>query len=106
MLPSHLSRMLSVCINGDYADATVRQRIKSQCIPYLSQHRREVLAGSFKGRHIRPCGFVQKMMEKARIIRQALAYAHQRLIASEPANNVISFQAAAQRRASMYTATA
>ena len=28
MLPSHLSRFMSVCLNGDYKDAKVREQIK------------------------------------------------------------------------------
>ncbi|MCF5371966.1 hypothetical protein [Pseudomonas syringae] len=99
MLPSHLTRMISLCINGDYEDPAVRERIKLQCIPLLSQHRREVLSGTFKGRHCRPAGFIVKMAEKVRLIRRTLAHAHRDLIISESGTNVISFQAAAQRRA-------
>lgn len=106
MLPSHLMRMISVCVSGDYNDPAVRQRIKLQCIPQLSLHRREVLCGSFKGRHDRPSGFIRKMNEKTKIIRQSLVHAHRKLNDLEPATNVISFQAAALRRADALAATA
>lgn len=99
MLPNHLTRMISVCINGDYQDPAVRERIKLQCIPLLSQHRREVLSGTFKGRHSRPAGFTFKMAAKVRLIRRTLAHAHRELNITESGSNVISFQAAAQRRA-------
>lgn len=97
MLPSHLMRMISVCLSGDYNDPAVRQRIKLQCIPQLSQHRREVLCGSFKGRHDRPVGFIFKMVEKAQLIRRTLVQAHQCLNVKEPCTNVLSFAAAARR---------
>lgn len=33
MLPSHLLRMVSLCISGDYQDAAVRARIKESASP-------------------------------------------------------------------------
>ena len=76
MLPSHLLRMVSLCISGDYQDAAVRARIKEKCIPFLAKHRREVLAGSYNGRHVRPAGFIRKdgfgITEKARRYLQPL----------------------------------
>jgi hypothetical protein len=106
MLPTHLMRLISVCINGDYEDPAVRKRIKLQCIPVLSQHRREVLSGSFKGRHARPVGFICKMFDNARIIRRTLDHAHKCLNAFEVPSNVYSFEAAAQRRSIKLAATA
>jgi hypothetical protein len=105
MLPNHLLRMVNLCVSGDYADAGVRNRIKNQCIPLLRQHRREVLAGSFNGRHSRPVGFIRKMIEDSQLIRRALTHTHQQLIAAEPRHNVISFEAAARRRAQASTYT-
>lgn len=99
MLPSHLLRMVYLCVSGDYADPGVRHRIKNQCIPYLRQHRRNVLAGSFTGRHTRPVGFIGKMIEDSQLIRRTLIHSHQQLIAAEPRGNVASFEAAARHRA-------
>lgn len=98
MLPSHLLRMVSLCISGDYQDAAVRARIKEKCIPFLAKHRREVLAGSYNGRHVRPAGFILKMIEGTQLIRRALAHAHISLTALESTSNVISFHAASMRR--------
>ncbi|MPQ71463.1 hypothetical protein [Pseudomonas sp. MWU12-2323] len=106
MLPSHLMRMIGVCVNGDYNDPAVRQRIKFQCIPQLSQHRREVLNGSFKGRHDRPVGFICKMVKNAQLIRRTLTHAHQCLNLKEPCTNVLSFAAAQRRRNMGLAATA
>ncbi|HBP1602125.1 TPA: hypothetical protein L5U90_003225 [Pseudomonas aeruginosa] len=105
MLPSHLLRMVNLCVSGDYADAGVRDRIKNQCIPTLRQHRRDVLEGSFTGRHSRPVGFIRKMIEDSKLIRRTLNHTHQQLIEAEPRHNVFSFEAAARRRAqaSAYT---
>jgi hypothetical protein len=100
MLPSHLLRMVNVCVSGDYSDPAVRQRIKQQCIPFLSQHRRELLAGSFPGRHSRPVGFIRKVSGDAQLIRRTLSHTHALLHVAEPVSNVVSFAAAAQRRAS------
>ncbi|MBJ2214122.1 MULTISPECIES: hypothetical protein [Pseudomonas] len=97
MLPSHLSRFMSVCLNGDYKDAKVREQIKTQCIPYLAQHRREVLAGSFTGRHSRPAGYIARVSEKASLIRRTLRHAHQQLMTGTSTSNVISFSEAAKR---------
>lgn len=99
MLPSHLLRMVNLCVSGDYADAGVRDRIKNQCIPHLRQHRRDVLAGSFTGRHSRPVGFISKMIEDSQLIRRTLTHTHQQLVAVELRDNVVSFEAAARRRA-------
>jgi hypothetical protein len=98
MLPTHLKRLIGDCINGDYEDPAVRRHIKLQCIPLLSQHRREVLSGSYKGRHGRPAGFICKMLENSRFIRRTLGHAHSCLIAFETSSNVLSFESAAQRR--------
>lgn len=107
MLPSHLLRMVSQCVSGDYQDPSVRTRIKERCIPFLSQHRREVLAGSYNGRHARHAGFISKMIADSRLIRRALAHAHKSLMAMDATSNVLSFQAAARRRAGLaLTATA
>lgn len=107
MLPSHLLRMVSLCISGDYQDTAVRTRIKEKCIPFLSKHRREVLAGSYNGRHARPAGFIRKMITDTQLIRRTLAHVHGQLIVAEPTTNVISFRAAANRRkAHELTATA
>lgn len=99
MLPSHLLRMVSLCVSGDYADPSVRHRIKNQCIPYLSQHRRNVLAGTFNGRHSRPAGFIGKMIEDSQLIRRTLSHSHHLLVATEPRGNVVSFEAAVRRKA-------
>jgi len=106
MLPSHLLRMIHLCASGDYLDPEVRNRIKSQCIPDLSKHRREVLAGIFSGRHVRPHGFISKMTQDSRLIRNTLEHAHQHITANERSNNVLSFAAAASRRAATKNATA
>ncbi|MFL1449243.1 hypothetical protein ACI77O_12680 [Pseudomonas tritici] len=98
MLPSHLLRMINVCLNGNYDDPGVREHIKLQCIPYLNQHRREVLAGSYSGRHQRPSGFISKKVSGTMIIRRAVAQAHKRLVAHSASSNVLSFSAAAKRR--------
>lgn len=98
MLPSHLLRMISVCINGNYADPAVLERIKLQCIPALARHRREILAGCFTGRQSRPSGFIAKKIADSQVIRRTLAHAHFHLIAQGNSSNVISFTAAAQRR--------
>lgn len=97
MLASHLLRMISVCLNGDYQDPAVRNQIKQQCIPHLSQHRREVLAGTYAGRHLRPAGFISNKIAGTLIIRQALAHAHRNLVELEN-SNVLSFAAAALSR--------
>lgn len=94
MLPSHLLRMVNVCVSGNYADPAIREKIKLQCIPFLSKHRREVLAGIYIGRHNRPAGFIFKMIEDARLIRRTLAHAHQHLLIMEPVTNVFSFKSA------------
>lgn len=98
MLPSHLLRMVSLCISGDYQDPAVRARIKEKCIPFLSKHRRDVLAGSYHGRHARPAGFISKMVADTRLIRRTLVHVHGMLTAAEATSNVISFRAAADRR--------
>lgn len=98
MLPSHLLRLVSLCISGDYQDPAVRTRIKEKCIPFLSKHRREVLAGSYNGRHARPAGFISKMIADTQLIRRTLAHAHGELILADSTSNVISFHAAAMRR--------
>ena len=97
MLPSHLSRMLNECLRGDYNDPTVRERIQSRCIPYLSRHRREVLAGSFEGRHHRPAGYVRQVIGKASLIRKVLNHAHQQLNLAGVQSNVVSFRDALAR---------
>lgn len=98
MLPSHLLRMVSLCISGDYQDPSVRTRIKEKCIPFLSKHRREALAGSFNGRHARPSGFISKIVADTQLIRRTLMHVHSMLTAADATNNVISFHAAAMRR--------
>lgn len=101
MLPSHLLRMVSLCISGDYQDPAVRARIKEKCIPFLSKHRRDVLAGSYHGRHARPAGFIRKMTADTTLIRKTLLHVHGMLSAAEATSNVVSFQAAAERRAAL-----
>lgn len=98
MLPSHLLRMVSLCISGDYQDPAVRTRIKEKCIPFLTKHRRDVLAGSYRGRHTRPAGFISKMIADTQLIRRTLTHVHGMLTDAETKNNVISFHAAAMRR--------
>lgn len=98
MLPSHLSRMLAVCVSGDYANPSVREDVKSRCIPYLSRHRREVLLGSYEGRHERPNGYVERVLTNARLIRLAVNHAHSMLLATGVKSNVVSFQQAFERR--------
>lgn len=97
MLPNHMLRMITVCVSGNYADPTVRDRIKGHCIPTLSKHRREVLGGSYVGRHSRPAGFMASMLGDARLIRRALAHAHRHLLVAEPVSNVVSFASFARR---------
>nr|WP_192963478.1 hypothetical protein [Pseudomonas fluorescens] len=99
MLPSHLLRMVSLCVSGDYQDPAVRTRIKEKCIPFLSKYRREVLVGSYNGRHARHAGFISKIIANTQLIRRTLSHAHGRLTSLEATSNVLSFQAAAQRRA-------
>lgn len=106
MLPSHMLRMVKVCVSGDYLDPAVREKIKRQCIPTLSQHRREVLAGSYTGRQSRPTGFVSKMLADAQLIRRTLAHAHHHLMKAEPINNVVSFESALRRRGFVAAASA
>lgn len=90
VLPSHLCRMAALCITGDYLDPEVRHHIKSVCIPRLSQHRREILSGTYLDRHTRPEGYLSGIQERSRLIRNALHYAHQHLVPHE-SSNVISF---------------
>lgn len=97
MLPNHMLRMINVCINGDYADPAVRERVKRHCIPTLSKHRREVLGGSYAGRHGRPAGFMANMLGDAQLIRRSLAHAHRHLLVAEPVSNVVSFTSFARR---------
>ena len=90
LLPSHLCRMVSLCMSGDYQSEIVRERIKKVCIPRLNQHRREVLVGSYLNRHCRPEGYVSNLLYKAWVIRQALSSAHEGLRHTER-SNVIAF---------------
>lgn len=99
MLPSHLLRMVSLCVSGDYQDPAVRTKIKEKCIPFLSKYRREVLVGSYNGRHARHAGFISKIITNTQLIRRTLSYAHGCLTSVEATSNVLSFQTAAQRRA-------
>lgn len=96
MLPTHLLRMVSLCVSGEYQDPAVRTRIKEKCIPFLSQYRREVLVGSYSGRHARHPGFVSKMIANTQLVRRTLSYAHGRLTAIEGKNNIIPFRSAAR----------
>lgn len=98
MLPSHLSRMINECVAGNYADQAVRERIKNRCILFLSRHRRELLVGSYVGRHERPAGYIQQVLHKASLIRKVVNHAHQQLILAGQPNNVVSLQAARERR--------
>lgn len=97
MLPTHMLRMIKVCVSGDYTDPAVRERIKRHCIPTLSKHRREVLGGSYAGRHVRPAGFMANMLDDAQLIRRTLAHAHRHLLVAEPVSNVVSFASFARR---------
>lgn len=107
MLPSHLLRMVNVCVSGDYADLSVREKIKHQCIPFLTKHRCEVLAGSYVGRHDRPANFIGKILEDARLIRRTLSHAHRHLVKVEQTNNVVSLMSSTRcRRSSSFAAVA
>lgn len=106
MLPSHMLRMVKICVSGDYFDPAVREKIKRQCIPILSKHRREVLAGSYSGRQSRPTGFASKMLADAKLIRRTLMHAHQHLMKAEPITNVVSFNSPSRRRSVAAAASA
>ncbi len=96
-LPIHLSRLVGECLNADYDDFAARTHLKAQCIPFLGQHRRELLAGSFVGRHSRPPGYLEMIRQKAKLIRDVLTHAHQE-ISSREQSNVVSFADALSKR--------
>ena len=91
-LPIHFARMAAVCVHGDLADPRVVQEIKEVCIPRLSQHRRELLAGSYLKRHDRPQGFISAILSKSATIQGALNTAHRRLMTQGPSNVISLFR--------------
>ncbi|KKN96115.1 hypothetical protein LCGC14_0170440 [marine sediment metagenome] len=91
-LPIHFARMAAVCVHGDLADPRVVREIKEVCIPRLSQHRRELLAGSYLKRHDRPQGFISAILSKSATIQGALNTAHRRLMTQGPSNVISLFR--------------
>lgn len=99
MLPNHLTRLLYQCVTADYFDPAARQHIINACIPPLRQHRRELLAGSFEGRHARPAGYIQRVIDDSTMIRKALQAAHEGLTRNGAGTRVVSLNAKRQTAA-------